>query len=144
MTTRHGQGESATGSMDGWAPGRGPVSHDAPVEHTDSVAPISQRTASAAQAVPQRTASLVLAEGALLARGRFRIVRCIGRGGTGIVYDAWDAQREQRVALKLLSRSESRHIYRLKNEFRALADIVHENVVRLHELFAEDETWFFS
>jgi serine/threonine protein kinase len=35
-------------------------------------------------------------------------------------------------------------IYRLKNEFRALADVSHTHLVRLHELFAADGLWYFS
>ena len=35
-------------------------------------------------------------------------------------------------------------MYLLKNEFRALADVTHANLVRLHELFAEGEDWFFT
>jgi serine/threonine protein kinase len=35
-------------------------------------------------------------------------------------------------------------VYRLKREFRRMADISHENLVTLHELCNEGERWFFT
>lgn len=62
----------------------------------------------------------------------------------GVVYEALDKSRNHRVALKTLTRAEPSAIYRLKNEFRALADVVHPHLVGLHELFVEDDRWFFT
>jgi serine/threonine protein kinase len=86
----------------------------------------------------------LLAPGTALAGGRLSILRKLGEGGMGVVYEAFDAQRIGRVALKTLTRLDAANVYRLKNEFRALADVTHENLVRLHELFAEDDAWFFT
>ena len=46
---------------------------------------------------------------------RYRTVRRIGRGGMGVVYEAWDRDREQSIALKtLLSWSpESLYLFKL-------------------------------
>ncbi|HEX8172519.1 MAG TPA: protein kinase [Thermoanaerobaculia bacterium] len=79
-----------------------------------------------------------------LANGRFTIQRRIGAGGMGVVYEAHDREREQSVALKKLLGTDANAIYRLKHEFRALADVVHPNLVRLYELIAEGEDWFFT
>ena len=79
-----------------------------------------------------------------LADGRFEIRRRIGSGGMGIVYEVWDRDRRQSVALKKLLGTDATAIYRLKNEFRALADVVHPNLVRLYELIGDDEEWFFT
>lgn len=62
----------------------------------------------------------------------------------GIVYEAFDAERRERVALKTLHRLDPAGIYQLKSEFRVLADVTHPNLVRLRELFADDLTWFFT
>ena len=75
---------------------------------------------------------------------RFSLQREIGRGGMGVVYEALDHQTGTRVALKTLLHLDGRNIYRFKNEFRALADLHHPNLVSFRELFFEDGRWFFT
>jgi hypothetical protein len=62
----------------------------------------------------------------------------------GVVYEAFDEERRTRVACKALNRIEPARLYQLKNEFRALADVVHPNLVRLHELFIDDGACCFT
>jgi eukaryotic-like serine/threonine-protein kinase len=85
-----------------------------------------------------------LPEGTALADGRMLISRRIGEGGSGVVYAAFDQERRTQVALKTLTSLDASSLYRLKKEFRTLADVVHPNVVRLHELFVDRELWFFT
>ena len=76
---------------------------------------------------------------------RYEVLRCIGRGGMGVVYEAFDRERQQRVALKTLLNSSPSALYLFKQEFRTLADVHHRNLVRLYELVATDEgRVFFS
>jgi serine/threonine protein kinase len=75
---------------------------------------------------------------------RFAIVRRIGAGGMGVVYEAHDRQHDARVALKTLFYRDAEGLYRLKQEFRALTDITHPNLVTLYELFSVGEQWFFT
>jgi eukaryotic-like serine/threonine-protein kinase len=75
---------------------------------------------------------------------RFQILRRIGAGGMGVVYEAQDTERDVRVALKTLLRIDPRSLYQFKQEFRALSDVVHPNLVVLHELFSAGERWFFT
>jgi serine/threonine protein kinase len=76
---------------------------------------------------------------------RYEIVGRLGRGGMGAVYEAFDRERGQRVALKTLLHFDSTGLYLFKQEFRTLADVRHENLVRLHELVAaEDGQVFFT
>src|SRR5688500_7597097 len=62
----------------------------------------------------------------------------------GVVYEAMDHERNARVALKALTQRDALNIYRLKNEFRQLADLSHPNLVALHELCCENGSWFFT
>ena len=76
---------------------------------------------------------------------RYEVLRCIGKGGMGLVYEAFDRERQQRVALKTLLNSSPAALYLFKQEFRTLADVHHRNLVRLYELVVgEDGRVFFT
>jgi serine/threonine protein kinase/tetratricopeptide (TPR) repeat protein len=75
---------------------------------------------------------------------RFEIIRRIGAGGMGVVYEAYDRERRNAVALKTLRDGSAASIRRLKNEFRSLTDLDHPNLVRLGELFNDRDQWFFT
>ncbi len=75
---------------------------------------------------------------------RFVARRRLGAGGFGIVYEAFDSERNATVALKILRRADGRSIPRFKNEFRSLVETAHENLVQLFELHAEGDAWFFT
>ncbi len=75
---------------------------------------------------------------------RFDLVRTIGEGGAGIVYEAIDRTSGERVALKTLRVRGAEALLRFKEEFRALQDLEHPNLVRLGELTSSDGTWFFT
>jgi hypothetical protein len=75
---------------------------------------------------------------------RFAVQRCLGRGGFGTVYEAYDRQRQARVAIKILHRADAGGLFRLKREFRALADLSHPNLAALYELLSDDGLWFMS
>jgi serine/threonine protein kinase/tetratricopeptide (TPR) repeat protein len=75
---------------------------------------------------------------------RFEIRRQLGTGGTGVVYEAFDRERNARVALKTLVSVSPDALARFKNEFRSLQDLAHPNLVRLDELMEADGTWFFT
>jgi serine/threonine-protein kinase len=75
---------------------------------------------------------------------RFDLIRRLGEGGFGVVYEAFDRKRTARVALKVLREAEGSSLYRFKREFRALADISHENLVGLDELLTDGRHWFFT
>src|SRR5262245_31675184 len=75
---------------------------------------------------------------------RFRVLRRLGAGGMGVVFEVDDKIRNEIVALKTLARTSAADVYRLKREFRSLADVAHPNLVCLYELFVEDERCFFT
>ncbi len=75
---------------------------------------------------------------------RFSLRRKLGAGGMGVVYEAIDRLTNKPVALKTLNRAEPEHIYRLKREFRELADVSHPNLAALYELMSSGRHWFFT
>ncbi len=75
---------------------------------------------------------------------RFLLRRRLGSGGFGVVYHAYDQERQSEVALKLLHKSEATALYQFKQEFRALTDITHPNLITLYELLSEKDYWFFT
>lgn len=79
-----------------------------------------------------------------LLSSRFTPLRKLGSGGFGAVFEVQDRARDQRVALKKLVRVDPAAIYRFKQEFRALAEVRHPNLVRLHELFCDDGEWYLT
>lgn len=68
--------------------------------------------------------------------GRFTVLRELGRGGTGVVYAAFDEQLDRKVAVKLLH-SETREDIaraRLLREAQAMARVSHANIVGVYEV----------
>jgi serine/threonine protein kinase/Flp pilus assembly protein TadD len=67
--------------------------------------------------------------------GDFRIVRPIGRGGMGVVYEAFQVSLGRRVALKVLPLAgalDARQLQRFKNEAQAAAQLQHQNIVPVY------------
>src|SRR5262249_49846469 len=75
---------------------------------------------------------------------RFRLMRELGAGGMGVVYEALDLETRSRVALKTLKRASPEALVQLKREFRAIQDLAHPNLVSLGELIEHDGFWFFT
>jgi serine/threonine protein kinase len=62
----------------------------------------------------------------------------------GTVHRAFDSVLGHEVALKAIDPARPDDLYRLKREFRLLADLEHPNLVRLHELFVGQGKAFFT
>lgn len=68
---------------------------------------------------------------------RFQLLRELGRGGMGIVFQAHDKQLKEQVAIKILSPLLSNNpeaLDRLKREVSAARRITHPNVIRIHDI----------
>ncbi len=76
--------------------------------------------------------------------GDYRLVRELGRGGMGMVFEAIHVTRGNRVALKALPAVDGNSLHRFKREFRALADITHPNLVGLRTLESDGAQWFIT
>src|SRR5579871_2989299 len=81
------------------------------------------------------------------ALGDFRIVREIGKGGMGVVYEAEQLSLNRRVALKVLPLAaalDSRQLQRFKNEAQAAASLHHSHIVPVYSVGCEHGVHFYA
>ena len=74
--------------------------------------------------------------------GTSRIVREIGRGGMGVVYEAFQEELDRPVAVKALDQKLARSreiVERFRREGRAYAKLRHEAIVAVHDLVEKDD-----
>jgi serine/threonine protein kinase/WD40 repeat protein len=79
--------------------------------------------------------------------GDYRIIREIGHGGMGVVYEAEQASLGRRVALKVLShqfKSDYKSLERFKREARAAAKLHHTNIVPVFEVGQDGEVCYYA
>ena len=79
--------------------------------------------------------------------GEYQIIREIGRGGMGVVYEAEQESLERRVALKILPHSaflDKRHRQRFQREAKAAAQLHHTNIVPVFSVGEHDGVHFFA
>ena len=79
--------------------------------------------------------------------GDFRIVREIGRGGMGIVYEAEEQSLGRSVALKVLpftAMLDEKQLARFRNEARAAATLSHRNIVPVYSFGSQGGVHYYS
>ena len=79
--------------------------------------------------------------------GDYRILREIGRGGMGVVYEAEQQSLGRRVALKVLPRrmaGDSKSVARFEREAKAAARMHHTNIVPVFEVGEDGEHVFYA
>jgi serine/threonine protein kinase/Flp pilus assembly protein TadD len=79
--------------------------------------------------------------------GDFRILREIGRGGMGVVYEAEQISLGRRMALKVLPFAgvlDERQLTRFRNEARAAASLDHPNIVQVHSVGCERGVHYYA
>jgi eukaryotic-like serine/threonine-protein kinase len=79
--------------------------------------------------------------------GDFRLIREVGRGGMGIVYEAEQVSLRRRVALKVLpfaATMDPKQLQRFRNEALAAASLHHEHIVPVHGVGCEDGVHYFA
>ena len=79
--------------------------------------------------------------------GDFRILREIGRGGMGVVYEAEQMSLGRRMALKVLPFAgvlDERQLTRFRNEARAAASLEHPNIVSMYSVGCERGVHYYA
>jgi serine/threonine protein kinase len=79
--------------------------------------------------------------------GRYQILKELGRGGMGIVFQAHDKELKEQVAIKILSpflSSDPDSLERLKREVSSARRVTHPNVIRIHDISELNGLHFIS
>src|SRR5262249_10173602 len=95
-------------------------------------------------ALAEQSAPPLLVAGCL---GDYRILREVGRGGMGVVYEAEQISLGRRVALKVLpfaAALDPRQLQRFKNEAHAAAQLHHTNIVPVFGIGGERGVHFYA
>ncbi len=102
------------------------------VEHLET---LLERTVDATPDVPLRTL------------GDYTLRRQIGRGGMGVVYDAWQHSLDRQVALKVLPAgiaADNRAFVRFMREAKTAAQLQHQNIVAVYGMGVEQNTPYYA
>jgi serine/threonine protein kinase/Flp pilus assembly protein TadD len=79
--------------------------------------------------------------------GDFHVLREVGRGGMGVVYEAEQISLGRRVALKVLpfaAAFDARQLQRFKNEAQAAAQLHHTNIVPVYAVGCERGVHYYA
>jgi len=122
-------------------------------EAVDTEAPTRASDPEEAEAVARARAEPhpdLLAPGHYFAN-RYRIIRSLGAGGMGAVYQAWDEELQIAVALKVVrgdvigSSAHAREMdQRFKRELLLARQVTHKNVVRIYDIGEVEHTKYIT
>ncbi len=124
-----------------------PARHkNADTMHTAAPPAASPRAATApSRAAPVAVESQENLEGANL--GGYEINKKLGQGGMGTVYLARQVSLDRDVAVKVMNpgwANDAQFVARFTREAYAAAQLVHHNVVQIHDIGADDDLHYFS
>lgn len=113
-------------------------------EHTDLISDIYREVIETAVPIPKPVPKSALMGTTI---GDYRLVREIGRGGMGVVYEALHETLQRTVALKVLPAGhefDQNRISRFAREARAIARLHHEHIVEVYGAGEVDGTHFIA
>jgi serine/threonine protein kinase len=76
---------------------------------------------------------------------QYDILQCLGRGGMGVVYKAWQKALDREVAIKLLGgewKDDPSFAKRFEREAKTLAQMSHPNIVTVHDFGDADGLYY--
>nr|WP_161501442.1 serine/threonine-protein kinase [Rhodopirellula sp. SM50] len=120
-------------------------------EHSGVIRGVFYETVSVAQRpdagfasthMADRSATEQMPSGDLL--GKYRLLRKLGEGGMGAVFEAVHLRRGDHVALKTLPAVDGDSLHFFKREFRRMAEINHPHLIGLHSLESDGGFWFLT
>ncbi|MBI1740817.1 MAG: protein kinase [Acidobacteriales bacterium] len=117
--------------------------HQSPIPGSRPVAPSSFPSSVAASSI---SAFLGLQPGVVFG-GRYEILRVLGQGGMGAVYQARDRELDRLIALKVIRpelATDPAILQRFKQELILARNITHKNVVRIYDLGEADGIRFIT
>jgi serine/threonine protein kinase len=88
--------------------------------------------------------------------GKYVLIREVGRGGSGVVWKAWEMDVNRIVALKMLSKEsetgagvrtplgDAEDLRRFYNETRAITELRHDNIVPILDYGVIDDVLYFT
>ena len=79
--------------------------------------------------------------------GDYTLRRQIGRGGMGVVYEAWQNSMDRQVALKVLPgavAADDKAYMRFMREAKTAGKLNHQNIVHVHGMGVEDNTPYYA
>ncbi len=105
---------------------------DSPTVQTRTPASVDERAARGRAATKPVGARL----------GRYTVVKLLGAGGVGAVYEADDPELGRHVAIKVLHEDRQADTEALRREAQALAKLVHQNVIMVYDVGVADDEVF--
>ena len=111
----------------------------------DSVDDLAPQLGPSTQSDQSNSAQAILQDAVAL--GDFRIIRELGRGGMGIVYEAEQLSLRRRVALKVLPFAgvlDEQLLKDFKNESLAAATLDHPNIVQVHSVGCDRGVHYYA
>jgi formylglycine-generating enzyme required for sulfatase activity/predicted Ser/Thr protein kinase len=79
--------------------------------------------------------------------GKYQVIRELGKGGFGVVFEAKDTILDREVALKILHphlAANSEFVSRFRKEAKALAKLEHPNIVTIYEFSKTEDSYFIA